>query len=157
MKRYYDLNNASNKDYDPENRRGVSDVDFSFSEKITHRHERSLTTGRSKELKSLSPGMRKFTKVNTSGPRLAPRKQSLMVEDKDCLNELARLQANLVEMKQTAINSNKVDAEMKLKHVFGLIELSLKSKLFIKGNDTDRGTENVLESKLQLQQMTHIL
>lgn len=148
MKRYYDLNHASSKEYDPEARRGAAEPDFSFADKLSPPRERArdLSRGRSKDILSLSPSMRKVSKLNASS--VDPRKRANNRNEDD---ELKKLQKNLLEMKRTIAKNTKMDSDQKLKLISRFIDTSLEYKLFNKiRQDTDRSSEKTLESNILL-------
>ena len=149
MKRYYDLNNAGNTEYDAEARRGSIEPDFSFAEKPTPKREREKSLPpaagifRPKDLQSMSPSMRKAGKLNSSN--LLERKANAL-DDRESTQELKRLYDSLVEVKRTIKTYQKGSAEDKLKLISEIVEGSLKSKLFYRERHQMESIDAIVES-----------
>jgi len=138
MKRYYDLNGGAGKDYDAVARRGGAEVDFSFCEKGGgHRQndrDRSQNArdriSKKKELKSLSPAVQKQigrSPHQHSSNLLSKRS----VKDKEISDEIRKLHKNLLDMRKTLFEDDKMDMKEKMAILTNMVEKSLTSKLFM--------------------------
>ena len=132
MKRYYDLNKASENGYDPVERRGDVEPDFSFAEKPTpkRRSEKSvpaLSKGKIRPLDSLSPSARRRPFEIS-----LPEKNLITLESGEAADALAMIYSNLVEVKQTIRGRQQTSPDEKLKKIFDIVDSTLKLKLFKK-------------------------
>jgi len=131
MKRYYDLNHGTNKDYDPVARRGNGNPDFGFGEKQpTNRgknEERSLRRNSKERMRSMGPSIRQSDKRKTE--MLSPTKKKSIIGNKESSQEIKGIYEYLKKMKKIAEEGNMRESE-KISKISALVKDSLALKIF---------------------------
>ena len=133
MKRYYDLNNAAENEYDPVARRGEVEPDFSFVAQSSPKRRfdksiQALSKNKNRGLQSLSPSARKGGKAYDY---VVDRNQNSIDMDEKS-DALGMIYANLIEVKQTIRGRQKGSPDERLKKIYEIVDSTLRLKLFKK-------------------------
>lgn len=145
MKRYYDLNNGSTKDYDPVTRRGNVAPDFGFGEKqLTNRgknEERSLRRKSKERMRSMGPTIRQGDRKKSDFLILAKRKSQ--IGNKEPNQDMKGLYEYLKSMKAVIEGDSMRDNEKVMK-ISELVKNSLNLKIFDAERKKKKGYSEVI-------------
>jgi len=154
MKRYYDINGGSNKDYDPVARRGgaseVSVGDKQVMRKNAHNEEKTKP--------HMGYGARKKEITRSGSPhRAVPGRirADFSNENKHSENEVRTLYQNLSAMKKI-IKENNPNSEEKLGRIYELLTLSMKNSMFeserrkLKDKENIQQIEKIVEDEKEI-------
>jgi len=158
MKRYYDLNNGSTKNYDPVVRRGSGIPDFGFGEKqLTNRgkmEERSQRRRSKERMRSMGPVLRQSDKKKTD-LLLSPKKKSLF-KNKETSQEVKGLYEYLKSMKAIIERDNMRESD-KIDKISELVKNSLNLKMFDAERKERKEYREVIGNVLYIDKYANIL
>jgi len=139
MKRYYDLNNGTNREYDPVGKRNGAAPDFSFGEKqIPMRarlnDERSTSIRRKSpdKFKSVGPPVRREGRGKTDS---AVKKSGRSSAVSDTKKDSKTLYEYIMTIKALTEVENHMDDKEKLQKIAEVVKSTLKLKVFDKEKD----------------------
>ena len=139
MKRYYDLNNGSNREYDAAGKRNGAPTDFSFGEKqipmrarLNDERSTSIRKKSKDKYKSVGPPVRREGRTKTdTGIKKSGRSSAVNDSKKDTKT----LYEYIMTIKALTEVQNHMDDKEKLQKISDVVKNTLKLKIFDKEKD----------------------